>query len=487
MRWKYVLHVIGALVACVGLTMILPLVWAFYYQDGTAASLSLSMMITVAAGVLTFFVFRDPEASRSQSVMTHREGMAIVALGWFAAGAFGGLPFYLAGTFESVVDCVFESLSGFTTTGSSVLSDIEAVPRPILFWRSLTHWLGGMGIIVLSLAILPFLGVGGMQLYKAEVPGPVPDKLKPRIKDTAMTLWKVYVLFSGIETVLLMLGGMDLFDALCHTFGTMATGGFSTMNTSVAAFNSAYIDWVITIFMLIAGVNFTLHYMLLKWRPRVMLKDPEFRVFSALVLAAVVVISLFVYFGGNYDTVSDALRYTSFQVASILTTTGYATADYELWPGICQAILLVFMFIGGCAGSTGGGMKVMRIMLLAKHSYKELFRLIHPRSVNRVKMGNTVVQDDVISGVWGFFMLWVGLLVIAAFIVAGTGVDVVTSFAASLACIGNIGPGIGGVGPTDNFAWMPDTAKWVLTFCMVLGRLEIYTVIILLVPEFWRK
>lgn len=487
MRWKYVLHVIGALVACVGLTMILPLVWAFYYQDGTAAPLSLSMMITVAAGVLTFFVFRDPEASRSQSVMTHREGMAIVALGWFAAGAFGGLPFYLAGTFESVVDCVFESLSGFTTTGSSVLSDIEAVPRPILFWRSLTHWLGGMGIIVLSLAILPFLGVGGMQLYKAEVPGPVPDKLKPRIKDTAMTLWKVYVLFSGIETVLLMLGGMDLFDALCHTFGTMATGGFSTMNTSVAAFNSAYIDWVITIFMLIAGVNFTLHYMLLKWRPRVMLKDPEFRVFSALVLAAVVVISLFVYFGGNYDTVSDALRYTSFQVASILTTTGYATADYELWPGICQAILLVFMFIGGCAGSTGGGMKVMRIMLLAKHSYKELFRLIHPRSVNRVKMGNTVVQDDVISGVWGFFMLWVGLLVIAAFIIAGTGVDVVTSFAASLACIGNIGPGIGGVGPTDNFAWMPDTAKWVLTFCMVLGRLEIYTVIILLVPEFWRK
>jgi len=487
MRWKYVLHVIGALVACVGLTMVFPLAWAFYYHDGTAGPISLSMSITVIAGVLTFFLFRDPEASRSQSVMTHREGMAIVALGWFAAGAFGGLPFYLGGTFESVVDCVFESLSGFTTTGSSVLSDIEAVPRGILFWRSLTHWLGGMGIIVLSLAILPFLGVGGMQLYKAEVPGPVPDKLKPRIKDTAMTLWKVYVLFSAIETLLLLIGGMDLFDALCHTFGTMATGGFSTMNTSVAAFHSAYIDWVITIFMLIAGVNFTLHYMLLKWRPSAMFKDPEFRVFSVLVLVAVVVITLFVYFGGNYDTVSDAVRYTSFQVASIVTTTGFATADYELWPPITQGILLVFMFIGGCAGSTGGGMKVMRVMLLAKHSYKELFRLIHPRSVSRIKMGNTVVQDDVISGVWGFFMLWVGLLVIAAFIVAGTGVDVVTSFAASLACIGNIGPGIGGVGPTDNFAWMPDTAKWVLTFCMVLGRLEIYTVIILFVPEFWRK
>lgn len=487
MRWKYVLHVIGALVACVGLTMVFPLAWAFYYNDGTASPIALSMLITVTLGVVVFFVFRDPEASKSQSVMTHREGMAIVALGWFAAGAFGGLPFYLAGTFETVVDCVFESLSGFTTTGSSVLNDIEAVPRSILFWRSLTHWLGGMGIIVLSLAILPFLGVGGMQLYKAEVPGPVPDKLKPRIKDTAMTLWKVYLLLSVIETVLLLFGGMDLFNALCHTFGTMATGGFSTMNTSIAAFNSAYIDYVITIFMLIAGINFTLHYMLLKRRPSVIWKDPEFRVFAALVLTAVIVITIAVYAGGNYDTMADAVRYTSFQVASILTTTGYATADYELWPGLTQGILLFFMFVGGCAGSTGGGMKVMRIMLLVKHSYRELFRLIHPRSVSRVKMGTTVVQDDVMSGVWGFFILWIGLFVLAAFVVAGTGVDVVTSFAASLACIGNIGPGIGGVGPTDNFAWLPDTAKWMLTFCMVLGRLEIYTVIILFVPEFWRK
>ncbi|MDC0335547.1 TrkH family potassium uptake protein [Pseudodesulfovibrio sp.] len=485
MRWQYVLHIIGALVACIGLTMVFPLAWGFYYNDGTATPLALSMAITIASGALMYFVFRDPEAS--QSAMTHREGMAIVALGWFAAGIFGGLPFYLGGTFETVVDCVFESLSGFSTTGSSVLTDIEAVPRGILFWRSLTHWLGGMGIIVLSLAILPFLGVGGMQLYKAEVPGPVPDKLKPRIKDTAMTLWKVYVMFSLAETILLMFGGMDLFDALCHSFGTMATGGFSTQNTSVAGYDSAYIDYVITVFMLIAGINFTLHYLLLKWQPKVMIKDPEFRVFAVMVLVFTAVITAAVYLGGNYDSVADSVRYTSFQVAAILTTTGFATADYELWPGITQAILLFCMFVGGCAGSTGGGMKVMRIMLLCKHSYKELFRLIHPRSVNRVKMGKTVVQDDVISGVWGFFILWLGLFVLAAFIVAGTGVDVVTSFAAALACIGNIGPGIGGVGPTDNFAWLPDTAKWVLTFCMVLGRLEIYTVIILFVPEFWRK
>ncbi len=485
MRWKYVLHIIGALVACIGMTMVFALIWGLYYGDGTAIPLALSMVITMVSGALVFFTFRNPE--NSKSAMSHREGMAIVALGWFAAGVFGGLPFFLGGTFETVVDCVFESLSGFSTTGSSVLVDIEAVPRGILFWRSLTHWLGGMGIIVLSLAILPFLGVGGMQLYKAEVPGPAPDKLKPRIKDTAMTLWKVYVLFSAVEAVLLMFGGMDLFDALCHTFGTMATGGFSTKNTSVAAFDSAYIDYVITVFMFIAGVNFSLHYLLLKWKPSALFKDPEFRTFAAMFFLFVIILTIAVYMGGNYDSVSDSVRYTSFQVASILTTTGFATADYELWPGLAQGILLFCMFVGGCAGSTGGGMKVMRIMLLLKQSYQELFRLIHPRSVSRVKMGKIVVQDDVISGVWGFFILWIGLFVLAGFVVAGTGVDVVTSFAASLACIGNIGPGIGGVGPTDNFAWLPDTAKWVLTFCMVLGRLEIYTVIILFVPEFWRK
>ncbi|MFH1912799.1 MAG: potassium transporter TrkG [Pseudomonadota bacterium] len=485
MRWRYVLHVIGALVACVGLTMVFPLAWGVYYGDGTAWPLAKSMGISVASGALFFFAFRDPAASRE--VMTHREGMAIVALGWFAAGAFGGLPFYLGGTFDSVVDCVFESLSGFSTTGASVLTDIEAVPRGILFWRSLTHWLGGMGIIVLSLAILPFLGVGGMQLYRAEVPGPAPDKLKPRIKDTAVTLWKVYLVFSAVQTVLLMLGGMDLFDALCHTFGTMATGGFSTRNASVAAFDSAYIDGVITVFMLIAGINFSLHYLLLKGRPSAMLKNPEFRVFAFMVLCFVAVLTVAVHAAGDYDTVGESVRYTAFQVASIVTTTGFATADYELWPGFAQAVLVFCMFVGGCAGSTAGGMKVMRIMLLCKHSYHELFRLIHPRSVSCVKMGQVAVQDDVLRGVWGFFILWLGLFVLAAFVVAATGVDVVTSFAAALACIGNIGPGIGGVGPMDNYAWLPDTAKWALTLCMVLGRLEIYTVIVLFVPEFWRK
>jgi trk system potassium uptake protein TrkH len=483
MRWHYTLHVIGALIVCIGLSMFLPLGFAVYYQDGSLIPLIKSIMVTLACGVLLFGAFRRYKGKTS---LSHREGMTIVALGWFAAGFFGALPFLFSGEFSSWTDCAFESFSGFTTTGASILTDIESLPKGLLFWRSLTHWLGGMGIIVLSLAILPFLGVGGMQLYKAEVPGPVPDKLRPKIKDTAAMLWQVYLLFSVLETVLLMFGGMNLFDSLCHTFGTMATGGFSTRNTSIAFYDSVYIQGVITVFMLIAGINFSLHFLLLRRRPMGMLRDPEFRFFMGLWAAAVGVMTLVV-LGSNYDSLGSALRYTTFQAASILTTTGYATADYELWPFLPQAILLTFMFIGGCAGSTGGGMKCMRIMLLLKSSYQELFRLVHPRAVSHVKLGRKVVPSEVLSGIWGFAVLWVLLFVVCAFVVAATGVDLLTSFAASLACIGNIGPGVGLVGPTDNYLFLSGLAKWALIFCMVLGRLEIYTVIILLVPEFWRK
>lgn len=483
MRWLYVLKVVGALVFCVGLTMIFPMFFSLYYQDGSLAPLALSMALTLFSGAAMYLLFKNPDP---RAGMNHREGMAITALGWVAAGIFGALPFYFSDAFVYPVDCVFESISGFTTTGASVMTDIEAAPKGILFWRSLTHFLGGMGIIVLSLAILPFLGVGGMQLYKAEVPGPSPDKLKPRIKDTATALWKVYILITLIETVLLMFGGMDLFDGLCHAFGTMATGGFSTRNASVAAFNSSYIDAVITVFMLIAGINFSLHYLLIKGRPGALWRDPECRCFLGIFLV-ITVITFFCILGRDYQSAGEAAQYSAFQVASILTTTGFATADYELWPSLPQCLLLLCMFIGGSAGSTGGGMKVMRLMILAKHSYRELLRLIHPRAVTSVKFGGRVVSPDVMSSLWGFFILWLGLLFISAFIVAASGVDVVTSFASVLACIGNIGPGIGAVGPTENYAAIPDLAKWTLTLCMLLGRLEIYTVIILFVPEFYRK
>jgi len=482
MRWRYVLRTVGALIVCIGLTMIMPLIFALSYHDGSELPLVKSMLLTIATGACLFALFH----AHRINVMSHREGMAIVALGWLGAGFVGALPFHFAGSFPSFVDAFFESVSGFSTTGASVLTNIEVVPRGILMWRSLTHWLGGMGIIVLSLAILPFLGVGGMQLYKAEVPGPIPDKLRPRIRDTAMVLWKVYLLFTVIETVLLMLGNMDLFDSLCHTFGTMATGGFSTKNASIGYYDSVYIDTVITIFMLIAGINFSLHYLALLGKPSHMLKDPEFRFFVGVVGVFVLISTLSV-FKSVYGDLGGSFRYAVFQVVSIVTTTGYASADYELWPALPQSILLFCMFLGASAGSTGGGMKCMRIMLLIKHAYRELLRLIHPRAVTPVKLGRRPVADDVIKSVWGFFIIYLGLFILASFLLAAMNVDVVTSFAAVAACIGNIGPGIGTVGPTENYAHLPLMAKWVLTLCMLLGRLEIYTVIVLFVPEFWRK
>ncbi|MGX9366338.1 TrkH family potassium uptake protein [Desulfoplanes sp. PS50] len=481
MRWGQTLHLVGVILVFVGLSMLLPLVFSLFYRDGGIFPLAIGCATTLLVGTGLIVGLR----SGSPRALNHREGMAVVALGWAAAGLFGAIPFCLGGI-DCFTDAVFESFSGFTTTGASILTDIEALPRGLLMWRSLTHWLGGMGIIVLSLAILPFLGVGGMQLYRAEVPGPIPDKLRPRIKDTAVTLWKVYVLFTLVEALLLMFGGMDFFDAVCHSFGTLATGGFSTKNASIAWYDSAYIDGVITFFMFMAGINFALHFNLLRGKPLFLLKDPEFR-FFALLTALLVAVCTVVNFGSVYSSLATSFRYSAFQVISILTTTGYGTSDYELWLPLPQLLLLFSMFVGGCAGSTSGGMKCMRIMLLFKQGYRELFRLIHPRGVRNVKIGERLVKPEVLSGVWGFFVLFLGLLVISTLLVAATGVDVLTSISAVLACIGNIGPGLGSVGPTDNFAHIPVFGKWVLTLCMVLGRLEVYTVIVLFVPEFWKK
>ncbi|SHE59362.1 trk system potassium uptake protein TrkH [Desulfacinum infernum DSM 9756] len=482
MRWRYVFRVTGVLIWCVGATLVLPVAFSVAHGAGDLAALLESMAVSLGLGALLVLPFR----SEPPGVLGHREGMAIVSLGWIGAALVGALPFYFAGTFDTFADAFFESMSGFTTTGASVLTDIEAVPHGILMWRSLTHWLGGMGIIVLSLAILPFLGVGGMQLYKAEVPSPVPDKLRPRIRDTAAALWKVYLLFTLLETLLLMAGGMSLFEALCHTFGTLATGGFSTKNASIGHYSSAYVDGVIILFMLMAGINFSLHYQLLVGRPKALWRDPELRFFVGLVAVFVLVCTVDIY-GAVYDSLSKAFRYASFQVVSIITTTGYATADYEKWPALSQAILLFCMFLGASAGSTGGGMKCLRIMLLMKHGYRELMRLIHPHAVSQLKMGGKSVPVEVIHSVWGFFILYLGLFILSSFLVAAMGVDVVTAFASVAATIGNIGPGLGEVGPADNYAAMPYMAKWLLSLCMLLGRLEIYTVIVLLVPEFWRR
>ncbi|MDM8518299.1 potassium transporter TrkG [Desulfobacterales bacterium HSG16] len=343
-----------------------------------------------------------------------------------------------------------------------------------------------MGIIVLSLAILPFLGVGGMQLYKAEVPSPVPDKLKPRIKDTAMILWKVYAGFTIIQIILLMAGGMNLYESVCHALTTLPTGGFSVKNTSIAHYQSVYFDIVFIVFMLFAGINFTLHYQMLKGNTLAFWKDSECRFFIGAILVLTLIISADLY-QTVFDSAEAAIRSAAFQVVSIVTTTGFATADYEKWPAMSQLIILICMFIGGCAGSTGGGMKCLRIMLCFKYCYKELFRLIHPRSVSRVKIGGQTVSEDVVRSVLGFLSLYMLLFVISTVLLAGTGVDFLTSIGAVASCIGNIGPGFGMVGPVENYALLPLMGKWLLIWCMLLGRLEIYTLIILLMPEFWRK
>jgi len=378
-------------------------------------------------------------------------------------------------------------MSGFTTTGSTILIHIEELPQSLLFWRALSHWLGGMGIIVLSLAILPMLGVGGMQLFKAEVPGPTTDRLKPRIQDTATMLWGVYLLLTALETLLLMLGGMTFFDAICHAFATLATGGFSTRDASIAAFDSAYIDGVMTLFMFLAGVNFTLHFQALRGRLRDFHRNEEFRCYLGITLFATLLLLIFNWSGGIYQGLGANLRYSLFQVTSILTTTGFGTADYEIWPVITQYTLLLLMFIGGCAGSTGGGIKVARILLLFKHAQVQLFRLIHPRAVRLVKLGNRPVDREVLQAILGFFALFIGIFVIASLLMAACGMDLVSGAAAVIACLANIGPGLGSVGPTDNYAHVPVVGKGILIFCMLMGRLELFTVLVLLFPSFWRK
>lgn len=482
MRWRYILNVVGILTLFLGLTMLFPLMVAFYYRDNSIYSILISIGITVFSGILLHLVFKGEKVEN----LTKREGMAIVTFGWSSACLFGALPFYIGGEFGSFVNALFESVSGFTTTGSSILTNIEGVSMGLLFWRSLIQWFGGMGIIVLSIAILPFLGVGGMQLYKAEVPSPVPDKLRPRIRDTAMILWKVYALFSVAEIIFLMLGGMNLYDALCHTFTTMPTGGFSTKNASIAHYDSVYLDFVVFFFMLAASINFSLHYQLLRGKPLAFWKDSECRVFLGAVVVLILVVT-FNIFGSVYQSLGQAFRYSSFQVMSIITTTGYATADYEQWPAMSRLILLICMFTGASAGSTGGGIKWLRIMLYFKYCYRELFALLHPHAVTHIKIAGKSVPEDVMRSVMGFLALYLGLFGFCSVVLAGLGVDFVTSFSAVAATLGNIGPGFGAVGPVENFANIPVLGKWLLIWCMLLGRLEIFTVIILLVPEFWRR
>jgi len=456
---------------------------AFYYNESEAL-MGFAVSITLLVGFGAFFIIFYRQTNPDN--VSTKDGFLLVTLSWLAASLGGSLPFYISGAIPSYTDAFFETISGFSTTGASILTNIEGLPLSILFWRSLTHWLGGMGIVVLAVAILPLLGIGGMQLIKAEAPGPTVDKITPRITETAKYLWYIYVLFTVSETVLLMFGGMNLYDALTHTFGTVATGGFSTKNSSVSHFDSAYIDWVITIFMIFAGINFALHFKLLTGRFKSITKDSELKAYLAIIVIATLIIT-FSLSGTVYDTFTESLRFAAFQVATFITTTGFATANYENWPSLAQIILFMLMFVGGCAGSTGGGIKVIRLVTLLKQGINEMKYLVHPRGIFVIRLSGQTVKKDIVYAVSGFFFLYIFLLLVVTMIVATSHADVLTAFTTALSTVGNIGPGFGMIGPTENYAFYPDYVKWVLSAAMIIGRLEIYTILVLFTPMFWKK
>jgi trk system potassium uptake protein len=463
--------------------MLIPAMISIYYNEIRALNaFFLTIVSAVLISLFLLFILRNT----TSKTMKTRDGFIFVSMSWIFASLIGAFPFYLSGSIPGFTEAFFETISGFSTTGASILTDIESLPRSLLFWRSLTHWLGGMGIVVLTVAVLPLLGIGGLQLIKAEAPGPTVDKLTPRITETAKLLWFIYIGFTISETALLMFGGMNLVDALTHTFGTLATGGFSTKNTSIAHFNSAYIEGIITLFMVLAGINFSLHFRLLMGKFTYVFRDTEFKSYLVIYISATLIMTLNLY-GNFYQSITESFRYASFQAATIVTTTGYASADFEKWPYFSQTILYILMFVGGCSGSTGGGIKVIRLVTLLKQGLNEMKYLIHPRGIFTLRISGDSVPKAIIFSISGFFFLYIFMLLITSLVVASSGEDLLTSFTTALATVGNIGPGFGKIGPTENYAFFPAYVKWFLSFAMLVGRLELYTVLILFTPRFWKN
>ncbi|MDZ7806592.1 MAG: potassium transporter TrkG [Gracilimonas sp.] len=486
-----VLGVLGAFIFFMGFALLAPAIIDLVYGQDTWHSFLISAGIAfTVGGTLWYFFKRDHE-------LRIREGFLIVSLTWFSLSLVGALPFVISGILPSFTDAVFETMSGLTTTGSTILGgttssgftnpQIEDIPKSFLFWRSLAHWLGGMGIIVLSLAILPLLGIGGMQLFQAESPGPTADKLTPRVQETAKLLWVVYVAFTAAEFLLLWVHpSMDWFEAINHAFATLATGGFSTQNGSIADFNSAYVDWVITFFMFLAGINFAMHFRLFRGDTESFFNNREIRFYSLIIGIGVVMVSGSLWLVDNYSLL-EALRDGAFQVVAIVTTTGFGTDDYEIWNSIGAFFLFLLFFTGGCAGSTGGGIKMIRWMILIRNTSREIKQIIHPKAILPVRIGDQAISQHIQKTVLSFFILYIFIFATGAFIISLFGYDIMSSIGASIAAIGNIGPGWGDFGPTDNFAGLPYAAKWVLIMLMMVGRLEIFTVLIIFSPAFWRQ
>ena len=461
--------------------MLFPIAFALYYGElETIRFFFYPMAGVVLVATIVLLLTRSVVVT-----LSHRDGFLLVTFSWVFSALVGCLPLYLSGVIPSFADAFFETMSGFTTTGASILTEIENLPKSMLFWRSLTHWLGGMGIVVLTIAILPLLGIGAYQMMKAEAPGPSLDKITPKITETARILWFIYLGLTVAETALLMIGGMNLFEALTHTFGTLATGGFSPKNRSVGHFDSGFIHIVVTVFMMLAGMNFVLHFDLITGKLKKVFANVELRVYLAIFAVATVVIAISLY-GRTYGSIGESLRYSAFQAASILTTTGFTTADYATWPFFAKALLFTLTFIGGCSGSTGGGIKVIRIVTLFKLGIHEMKHMAHPRGVFSLRLGKGTLKKDMVYSISGFVFLYLFVLLLTTLVVASGGNDLTTSLSSALVTVGNIGPGFGRIGPTLNYAFYPDYIKWFLSFAMMVGRLEVYTVLVLLTPRFWR-
>ncbi|KLU14945.1 MULTISPECIES: Trk system potassium transporter TrkH [Xenorhabdus] len=483
MHFRAITRIVGLLVILFSVTMIIPGLVALIYRDGAGRAFSQTFIFALVIGLILWIPNRE-----QKSELKPKEGFLIVVLFWTVLGSVGALPFIFSEKPNlSVTDAFFESFSGLTTTGATTLVGLDSLPKAILFYRQMLQWLGGMGIIVLAVAILPLLGVGGMQLYRAEMPGPLKDnKMRPRIAETAKTLWLIYVLLTIACALALWAAGMSAFDAISHSFSTIAIGGFSTHDASIGFFNSPAINTIIAMFLLISGCNFGLHFAVLSGRSlKVYWRDPEFRMFITIQLALLAICMLILWQHSVYESEWEALNHAFFQVISMATTAGFTTDSFANWPLFLPFLLLCSAFIGGCAGSTGGGLKVIRILLLFLQGSRELKRLVHPNAVYTIKLGRRALPERIIEAVWGFFSAYALVFVVSMLLLIATGVDEFSAFSAIAATLNNLGPGLGAV--ADNFTTMNPAAKWILVVTMLFGRLEVFTLLVLFTPTFWRE
>ncbi|MBE6050031.1 MAG: TrkH family potassium uptake protein [Clostridium sp.] len=480
MNYKVVLKVIGNVLKYEVALLLIPLLVSLYYGEGDA----LAFLITIVSMVPIIFLLCRVKIKKKE--MYAKEGFITVGIAWLVISIVGAMPFVINGAIPSFIDAFFETVSGFTTTGATILTEIESLPKGILFWRSFTHWIGGMGVLIFMLALIPSLGANTIHLLKAESPGPNPGKIVPKIKQTAKILYIIYFIFTVIEAICLKIAGLSVYDSVIHALGTAGTGGFSNMNSSVASFNNPAVEWIIAIFMMIFGVNFTLYYQAIKGNVKNALKNEELKYYALIIVVSVIFITINIFdvYGGN---IGEAVRASTFQVSSIVTSTGFATTDFNLWPTMSKMIIVFLMIVGAMAGSTGGGIKTIRFVIILKAIRREINKILHPKRIQSVKIDGKVVQEETISGVFLFIGAYAVISLIAMFIISFDGFDMLTTTTSVITTMSNIGPGLEMVGPVGNFSEFSWLSKLVLSFCMLAGRLEIYPMLIMFSPSVWKK